>query len=93
MGISVTQPRRDQTTSSSSLFGCSGSDQMMKRSASQLDFEEFIKKSIDADDNEMAENNAGEFPSDGGFRGDDLISSFTFKNGVSHYFLSPLNFF
>ena len=42
----MTQLRCDQTTLSSSLFGCSGSDQMMKRSALELALEEFIKKSL-----------------------------------------------
>ena len=35
---SMAQPRCDQTTSSSSLFGCSGSDQM------KLALEDFIKR-------------------------------------------------
>ena len=42
----MSQLQRDQTTLSSSLFGCScsGSDQIMKRSASELALEEFIKR-------------------------------------------------
>ncbi|PON76463.1 Basic-leucine zipper transcription factor [Parasponia andersonii] len=70
----VTQLRRDQTTS---LFGGGGSDQMMKRSKSELDMEEFIKK-IGPDENE---NKAA--PAE--FRNDVFVGDgfgFAFKNQV-----------